>query len=54
MVKNMQLPFACHQLGGHQTAKLKVILHPPNRGAGKARAESTVLMGLRYIELLNI
>ena len=54
MVKNMQLPFACHQLGCHQTAKLKIVLNPPNCGARIPRGESTVLVGLRYFELLNI
>jgi hypothetical protein len=54
MVENMQLPFACHQLGCYQTAKLKIILNPPNRGARIPRSESTVLVGLRYFELLSI
>ena len=54
MVKNMQLPFACHQLGGHQTTKLKIIFNPPNRGARIPRGESTVLVRLRYFDLLNI
>jgi hypothetical protein len=43
MVKNMQLPFACNQLGCNQTAKLKIVLNPPNRGArivGSKRARN--------------
>ena len=54
MVENMQFPFACHQLGCHQTAKLKIVLNPPNRGARIPRTESTVLVGPYYFELLNI